>query len=165
MKRWKIVLPTLLATSGLPLVSLVGCGEKEVPPKPDVIYSLNTLESQGHAASLSVGPIVIHQGKTYQFVIHYNFFEKSWWSYDSNFAIASIGTIVAAAFDVLWVDINGYKFSDKESDDPWYKYLDNKLCLYNYQSRLEGLDDPFLNVYVIPKADDNNAGASFGIIK
>ncbi len=27
MKRWKIVLPTLLATSGLPLVSLVGCGD------------------------------------------------------------------------------------------------------------------------------------------
>ncbi len=43
MKRWKIVLPTLLATSGLPLVSLVGCGNQPGPEpvevKPHVYFN------------------------------------------------------------------------------------------------------------------------------
>ncbi|MCQ3908822.1 MAG: hypothetical protein MJ200_04830 [Mycoplasmoidaceae bacterium] len=76
MKKLHVLIPSLVATFSMPLIGLVGCGKKEVPPKPDVIYTLGQFVIQSElAAGLVQTNIAFQQGKTYKIVINFNFAE------------------------------------------------------------------------------------------
>lgn len=162
MKKLHVLIPSLVTTVGMPLISLVGCGEKEVPPKPDIIYTLSQFTAQPpFVAVLLQDDLVFQQGKTYKIVIDFNLVVSEWWDYLKFFSIAYLTGEgpKALLYDVLWVDVNGYKFSNKKSDDVWYEYTNGALILHNYQDRLKAAN-PIINVYIIPQSNCEGATAS-----
>lgn len=68
MKRWKIVLPALLATSGLPLVSLVGCGDKEIEGQR--IDFNNKIEDSEGGFRILCEPFALEKDKVYTAVVN-----------------------------------------------------------------------------------------------